>query len=484
MPCLSGRKISRRGISFLAKIGAQKASNIILFDDSSIKNFSLLQMFKLNPNDNGKISLETGVKISCRCEDEAIKNLIIDYYDSRKGEKSCYDLEIISIPELQVHKMYSDTPLHTYYLEKNEKLSDWNVKLMIVGFGRLGQQALLQAMNLGVVHTENTVTIDVFDNDIDCKSEVFANHFSYDTFDFDNRSIRLKNKVADGDLKINFHNVNVNYKEFMDIIRKNSESSPYTYVIVAIDDVNVAVNSAMKLGSYFDSCGHKNIPIIVRMDSDRRLAKYINKNDNSFARVRIIDDKSSVLSLDMILNETIDIKAKNFNHTYNNIQFVTGKTDNNLNVNKETDPEEEWNSISMYKRSSSKAAAYHEEVKHMIIRKLAEENSVKPEEKTDELVGTNGKLFRYNGSAWELTGSEEECIKNIKNDNFAYSLASLEHRRWCYYMASVGWKTGEKNERLRQNPCMVTQDELLETNYVMCKYDLMSIMAYYKEEKK
>ncbi len=482
--CIDMLKTSEDEFSYLlSKIGAQKATNIILFDDSSIKNFSLLQMFKLTPDDNRKIVLESGTKISCRCEDEAIKNLIIDYYDGRKGSKSCYDLEIISIPELQVRKMYSDTPLHSYYLEKDKKLSDWNTKLMIVGFGKLGQQALLQAMNLGVVHSENSVTIDVFDTDVDCKSEIFANHFSFDTFDFSNRRIRLKKEVADGELIVNFHNVNVNYKEFMDIVRKNSESSPYTYAVVAIDDVNIAVNSAMKLGNYFDSCGHKEIPIIVRMDSDRRLAKYINKDDHSFAGVRIIDDKSSILSLDMILNETIDITAKKFNHTYNNIQIIAQNADYNAHAVTEKTIEEEWNSISMYKRSSSKAAAYHEEVKQVILRKLAEENSLQLAEKINKLVGTNGSLFRYNGSAWEMAGSEEDCINAMKKDEFVYSLASLEHRRWCYYMASVGWCKGERNERFKQNPCMVTQDELVRTQYDMCKYDLMSIMAYYREMK-
>lgn len=481
-------KASEDEFSYLLnKIGAKNATNIILFDNSSIKNFSLLQMFRLNPDDSGKVVLESGAKISCRCDNEAIKNLIIDYYDSKKGEQACYDLEIISIPELQVRKMYSDTPLHSYYLEKDMKLSDWNTRLLIVGFGKLGQQALLQAMNLGVVHSENPVTVDVFDTDIDNKSEIFANHFSYDTFDFDNRCIRLKKEVADGELVINFHNVNVNYKEFMDIIRKNSEVSPYTYVVVAIDDVNIAVNSAMKLGNYFDGCGHTGVPIIVRMDSDRRLAKYINTDDNSFAGVRIIDDTSSILSLDMILNETIDTKAKEFNHTYNNIKIVSRDSKNKKNNDSKSSDskaiiEKEWNSISLYKRSSSKAAAYHEDVKQVILHKLAEENSVQLDERIDKLVGVNGCLFRYNGSAWEMSGFEEDCADAIKKDDFAYSVASLEHRRWCYYMASAGWRKGERNERLKQNPCMVTQDELIRTNYDMCKYDLMSIMAYYNEK--
>ena len=80
-----------------------------------------------------------------------------------------------------------------------------------------------------------------------------------------------------------------------------------------------------------------------------------------------------------------------------------------------------------------------------------------------------------------MNGSEEELLEEMKKDGFAYELASLEHRRWCCYMASVGWRAGERSDKFRRNPCLVTQQKLMETRPEMCKYDLMSLMARYRK---
>ena len=145
--------------------------------------------------------------------------------------------------------------------------------------------------------------------------------------------------------------------------------------------------------------------------------------------------------------------------------------------------EQDWNKLLLFKRSSSKAAAYHEEVKEIIMETLAKECHVNLDKKIDDLVGIHGSLFQYTGYGWLLNGSDEDFIKTLKKDVFAYSLATLEHRRWCCFMASIGWKHGDRNDRLKQNPCLVTQDKLLVVRPDMCKYDLMSLMARYKKEQ-
>ena len=135
----------------------------------------------------------------------------------------------------------------------------------------------------------------------------------------------------------------------------------------------------------------------------------------------------------------------------------------------------------MFRRSSSKAAAYHDEVKDDIIPKLAEESGTQLADKLEELLGRDGSLMRYTGSAWQMRGSEEELLDKLKQDSFAYELAALEHRRWCCYMASIGWRAGERSDKFRRNPCLVTQQKLMEIKPEMCKYDLMSLMARYRK---
>ena len=113
----------------------------------------------------------------------------------------------------------------------------------------------------------------------------------------------------------------------------------------------------------------------------------------------------------------------------------------------------------------------------MIIPMLAAENNCDLSQKLEQLLGRNGSIMSYTGSAWRMNGTEEELLEKLKADNFAYQLAALEHRRWCCYMASIGWKCGERSAKLRQNPCMVTQEKLMELMPDMCKYDIMSLMA-------
>ena len=465
--------------TLLAKTHIEHASNIILFENSSIRNFSLLQLFRLNDKDSDeRIRLAQGAKVSCRCEEEGIGRLIAEYYNSAAETDAFYDLEVVGLPELQIHKMYSDHPLHTVYKDTKTPLKDWTVHLLVAGFGQLGQQAVLQAMNLGVVSDSNRIIIDVFDSDINAKKAVFLNQLSRDTFDITDSCVTLKSDAADGLLEINFFEANISHLSFYDTVRSNLDKVPYTYTVIALENIDLSVHCAIQLEELFDERGLK-LPILMRMDTDRRLAAYISADKRSLADVDLIDDRSIVITLDMIINREIDRIAKEYNHFYNNIKLITaGETE--IAENAAEDPETEWNRLRLFRRSSSKAAAYHDEVKNDIISKLADENGVALDQKLEELIGTDGTLMRYTGSAWQMNGTEKEVLKKLREDSFAYGLASLEHRRWCCYMASIGWRFGERCDKFRQNPCLVPQQTLMETQPEMCKYDLMSLMARYK----
>ena len=452
---------------------------IILFETSSIRNFSLLQLFRLNEKDSDdRIKLAQGAKISCRCEEEGIGRLIAEYYNSAAGTDAYFDLEVVGLPEMQIHKMYSDHPLHSIYIGTDTPLKDWTAHLLVAGFGQLGQQAVLQAMNLGVVHESNRIIIDVFDSNIKAKKAVFLNQLSRDTFDITDDKVTMKNSAADGLLEINFHELNISHISFYDTVREKLDAEPYTYAVIALENIDLSIHCAIQLEELFDERGLK-LPILMRMDTDRRLAGYISAENSSLADVSLIDDRSIVITLDMIINREIDKLAKNYNHFYNNIKLITADETGTAD-NSEEDPEQEWNRLRLFRRSSSKAAAYHDEVKNDIIPKLAAENGAELSEKLESLIGRNGSLMKYTGTAWQMNGSEEEVLAKLKKDSFAYGLASLEHRRWCCYMASIGWRSGERSDKFRRNPCLVTQQRLMETKPEMCKYDLMSLMARYK----
>ena len=465
----------------LKKTYIEKAGNILLFEDSSVQNFSLLQMFKLDLKSNsGKIALPEGAKIFCRCEDESISRLIADYYDNHDKESYGYDLEIVSIPEMQINKMFSDYPLYSYYSGSDKKLDDWNVNMLIAGFGKVGQQALLQAMNLGVVSKNNNINIDVIDFDIENKAEIFANQLSADMFEMNRDSFKLKPDGADGNLFINFYNINVRHKKFHDLIKENNGILPYNYILIAIDNIDISVDCAIELEQMLENCGRKQVPIILRMDTDKRLVGYLKDNNGTLENVKLLPDRSSVLTIDMILDKLTDEKAKNYNHFYSGLHIFS-KDENAVITESGGDTEKEWNALALFRRDSNRAAAYHEDVKEIVLKRIAKENGWNLKEKLNELLGTNGTLLKYNGKAWKINGDKTEFINTLKNNEFAYYAASLEHRRWCYFMLSRGWKHGNRSDRNRMNPCIATQDNLMKETPEMVRYDLMSLMAMYKK---
>ena len=465
------------------KMYVSNASNIILFEDSSIRNFSLLQLFRLNEADSEKrLLLKRGAKISCRCEEEGINRLIASYYDRANGTDAFYDLEMISFPEMQIHKMYSDIPLHKYYNGSDIPLKDRTVHLLVAGLGQLGQQAVLQAMNLGVFHEQNSIVIDVFDTDIKNKMKQFTKQFSDETFDFTENSMTLKSSAADGLLTVNFFGYDARHRDFYTAVRSRSSDMPYTYAVITFENIDLSVDCAMKLNELFPT-KNKVVPVLIRMDADRRLAGYISKDKDTLADIDIIDDRSCIITLEMIINRTIDQRAKSYNHFYNNIAIFS-ENDADSTGNSAADPEREWNSIRLFRRSSSKAAAYHDEVKDMVIPALAAEAGEELDKKLEKLLGENGTLMQFTGKAWRMDCSEQELLERLKKDTFAYELAALEHRRWCCYMASIGWKCGERSDRLRRNPCILTQKELMKQKPEMCKYDLMSLMARFLAARK
>ncbi len=462
----------------MEKMYASMASNIILFEESSIRNFSLLQLFRLSEADSdSRIKLRSGTKISCRCDEEGINRLIARYYNRAGGTDTFYDLEIISLPEMQIHKMYSDVPLHKYYIGTDTPLRDQHVHLLVAGLGQLGQQAVIQAMNLGIVHEQNSIIIDVFDTDIQNKMQQFTKQFSEDTFDFAENSMTLKDTAADGRLVVNFFGADAKHRDFYSIVSRRTKELHYTYAVITFENIELSVDCAIKLREFFTG-GKNPIPLLIRMDADRRLAEYISNDDDALADVEIIDDRSGIITHDMIINRTIDQRAKNYNHIYNNISILS-ENDTGSVERKAADPEKEWNSIRLFRRSSSKAAAYHDEVKDMIIPELAAEYGVDLSQKLEQLIGENGVLMQFTGNAWRMDCSDEKLLERLKKDRFAYEIASIEHRRWCCYMASIGWSCGERSDRLRRNPCLVPQKELMEHMPEMCKYDLMALMARY-----
>ncbi|MCM1091443.1 MAG: hypothetical protein NC092_03320 [Butyrivibrio sp.] len=455
-------------LSEAALYALNTAKYIILCEESSLRNFSLL-LFVLNRTKHSGHN----TKIFCRCEEDHTFRLAENYFDEKiKSGVRGYDLELRSVCEMQVLEMYRQKPLYSFYENTDIPVSHWDINLLIVGFGDLGMQALLSAMNLGVFSSNNTIRIDVVDNRIFEQAEIFESRISSEMFVMDGGHICLNEKAADGKLDIYFHEVDITHNSFKNLIADKQKIAPFNYVVVALNNCSNAIKCCLHLEEELIRRREKNIPIMLQISNNSGLEKFVKENTTIFKNTFVIPSVESVFTIEKFIGERIDEIAKKYNRIYSGLHFE-GESGG-----------AEWDAMELFKRNSSRAAAYHDAVKDVIFRPEASEFGIKSiEAESRRLCGINGSLFVCEkDSEISLACSEAEFMERLAQEQFAYEITAMEHRRWCYYMISAGWKYGEeKNMPLRINPCIVTQGELMQKLPYMCKYDLMYLIRLARE---
>ena len=363
-------------------------------------------------------------------------------------------------------------------IAQSKPVDAWHLRMLILGFDAFGQQALLQAMQLGVITRSNKLIFDVYDRDIAAKSEMFLNHFSFDTFERTENGIRLRESAADGMLEIRFHPDNVMYQSFAGSIAAENARMPYTYALIALEDANTAVSCARRLEQML---GGQNTPIVLRLDEHHDLSDSIS---SSFPHVHIVKARENMLSLDRIIGNQIDREAKQFNSFYADMHFLSGdaagEPDKAKQQSEPRGEDEQWYRTSFYERCSSKAVAMHQSVKKDVWENFtADKRTESAEKEIRRLIGSNGSLMTCEGSCWRLNGSETQFLEALRGEPFAFEAAAAEHRRWCYFIASEGWCFGRKRDNSRkQHNCLMPFSALYSDDYgrTTIKYDLMPLM--------
>lgn len=482
---------------FFRQMELKRAETIILFEQSSARNFSLYYMFCNLKNNIATI--KDGVKLYCRCEDASIKKVIEDYHsqqlkatDNAAPNIKKIDTELVSLYELRVAKMFEVNSLHNYYIKQQETDGDkWNLHLLIVGFGKLGQQILLQAMNMGVVTSKNAIIVDVIDFDSD-KQEFFANNFNEDYVEMQGNEYIIKPGYADGIFKIRFHKIDVRFKNFSELLRINSnpemnadKTGMYTYIAICLKDEDIALhamnvienylNKYLKISENPDNNHIESVNIGIRIEADKPMSVYLNMDRNTHKNVFTIDENTDALTLEDLLREDLDEYAKAFHKAYQKLSIGFGKDGDNATA------EKQWNELSLHDRDSNRALARHHSVKKTVWNSTIESGFERF--KSACIVNADKKEH------WEISLSEKEFENWLRDENEyndVIEMLKTEHRRWCYFKASHGWKCtdefAKKNEAFKENPCMCSWEKLLEFNPHTCHYDLIPWIHLYQNK--
>lgn len=493
---LSGEELSY----FFGQMKSNMAKKIIFFEEASERNFSLYKMFH---EEKESATLKEDVKFFCRCENDAIMTLMEDFHDSQ----SDFDMEIISIPQLRIQKTLKEKPLYDYYVENKSLQKDtskWDVHLLIVGFGSLGQQMLLQTMQQGVFASDNKIIVDVVDFDIEEKSSIFFNNFHEDYVLIEKDRISIPTDRADGTFEVRFHKMDIRYKEFANILKKNGDAKHggvYTYAAVCIEDTKVGVHCLTEIQRYLRNCdiNLEKVHIVIRMEMDKYLKGYLNENNKTFKNVFAIAETKDVVTLDDLIHDRLDEEAKEFNRIYNSIQIVSQSDDiieeEQPVISKEKATKERkalWKKLKLFRRDSNRALALHSDVKEVIWKAMLKTKN--SNEELEKMFGDMGTLLKSQGNVW-IYEDEDEFVKKQSDQKlypYASELSRLEHRRWCYFMASRGWRTARVQDKGKEravldlekkNACLCTWDDLVNVRKDTCKYDLMWLLKKYSEDK-
>jgi hypothetical protein len=346
-------------------------------------------------------------------------------------------------------------------------------------------------MNLGPVHSGNPIVIDVIDQDVDRNRGLFLNHFSPDAFDTDPADPdvwQLDPGWADGQLTLRFHKMDVRYGAFRRLLTeltKGPEGS-FTYVVSSIDQPDTGIHCISELWRFLRAKDRKrgmDVPILARMDSDLRLQQYL-KNDaegSMIEGVRVIRPPEDILTLANLFEIDTDSAAKQCHAYYEKMTFdAEGKA----GLETEKAIQDSWNGLTLFRRNANRAAAYHNTVLRDVLDcSLGEEGKLAA---MRPLFEGDDALIRWENGMWHFTLTDDEFIEKVLQPEqvFAREMLKLEHRRWCYYTASIGWEPPEengrsvrKNDALRINPCITSWDGLLQVQPKTAKYDLMPLMA-------
>lgn len=470
---------------------AEEAAYMLLMHPKTTDNFS--SFLELDTYISGCLP---GKSYSIPCYlfiDNSIREVIDAYYDEREAATADgglhLDLHILHVKELQARQMFLKKPIYTWNLESRKcspqfyssyeenAENPWNVHMLIAGFGELGQSVLLEAVTQSVMHPNSRIIIDIADHRMEEQFLRFSKRFSTSIKEcleqnvvLDGMNVRYRIRLdgasvpgggsLDGLLELRFHNTDINYENFEQLLEDISDESPLTYCAVCFKDVLESIAAATGVEKVLRNRNNVDVPMVLVSNRRERILDYLHKNDRQFKNIFVMDEEGGFLDIDRIIACEEERRAKEFNYKYNMLSGNMKPKDTGLNTasdNEEMD--RQWRKMPVFKRNSSRAMSSHGNIKKML---LANTPKLSMKEVEDVFAIENN----------------EKNAEYINSIPMLKSFSMLEHRRWCYYMIMNGYSytDGDKNDDLKVNPCILSWKDLCVKKPEYCRYDIAAFL--------
>lgn len=436
----------------LQKAGVTRCSVVIFMSADDIANIgafiSVSGLIKGRQSRQNS-SLKSFIHLSDRRLEKIIETAVkgIPYMDHR----------LFNIYENSAKLLFTDHPLYENVDILNADSKP--VRLLIIGFGHIGEQVLLQAVLLGHFPNGKKIKITVVDNDAARKEK-----------DFLLRYPQIKETCND----LCFKNADASSEDFY---QKFLSANDYTFQVICFKNDTLSISTAIKMT---DACKLPVVPrekmetlVAVRIPKAHNVGDLLDDDKDRFKNIFCFGAIEKVSGFDVVIDERLDEMAKINHFIYSKIYELIALKDEKIdikNLAKEIIPnilpslsndiESKIDSLwhkpdnSAFLKESNRSQAMHMDVKlhavglcALLKEKAGENEKITEEEAQDMLIGRLEELSK------------------------------VEHERWMAFHYKNGWTLLEadflnKNDpESKRHTCLVSWEDLDRVNEVRRRID-------------
>jgi hypothetical protein len=365
--------------------------------------------------------------LKCRimCSEFGMRNLITDL------AKECYefiDINTFDIAEIAINEMFQN-PEHLLY-DADRYGENYDVHVLILGFGRIGEEVLKQAVNIGVTSPDNHIIFDVFDKNMSDRQEVYLRRFSPEEItveeDTDNQIATVSiGHIDQGESKliVRYHICDIRTRRFE--TQLNEICSTVTYAAICFEDAELSLMSMMTVRRYLS----RKVPLAMRMDMDSKIIQYIKNNSKGYGNIFAFCIRNEIFSYERIVGEVLDEQARKANCKYEKyLSDIFGGDQN----------EDNWIELSVFLKNSNRMQVAHSVTKKELLRK----NYYKSV--------SDIKLYELISDIRKVVNNKIRLLQYMKDNEKLFEFVQIEHRRWAYFHLMHGYKhvTREQQAKL------------------------------------
>lgn len=435
-------------------------------------------MFFCSENDLENYAIYTNIikrikpkkHIGCyiKCESKTVSSYIEDMISlERKNEEKLKKIDTIHFDQtdLTVRMLMSDKCVMQSISANMEglcaigencsvELIEKNIKkihILIIGINELTITLLKHISNDMTICLKDNTKVSIIDTDA-------ANRM---------RELLYNNEGLKKSLDIEVMDLGFGKNAINEHLRNIKNDDDLSIIFLMNKDVVKSLKNLKIINGYFES-----VPKLIRNVSNVDLSYILTKNHE---KIRIFGDVSQIMTGDVMIRESLDNRAKQFNESYNKASMAAGMGEG-----------QKWNELSYVKKNSSRLSASHDRIKEEIARKVF--FSKTEEEIVDYL---NKKFEEFSG----LQNNRKENPEKFKQEFCRYLeeaplldfLSRLEHKRWCNSYYAMNFKYGEKkDENLKTHPCLIDDWNIIKgEKFEIChpEYDLLSVFTLFQKEE-